>query len=160
MGMTTFTIGPQQSCREVRRNLVRHFVEMVAAMVVGMAALGAVARLILAMSGNSDSLADRVGLRALVMTVNMTIGMAVWMQHRGHGWAAIAEMSAAMFVPLGILVGPFWAGALSGGALLGWMHLLMVPAMAIAMQRRRAEYGQDHHHHHDGTVAAAAPPVV
>jgi flagellar biosynthetic protein FliP len=155
--MTTFTIGPQQSPRRVRRNLVRHYLEMVAAMVVGMAVLGGAARLILAMLGDSDFLADRDGLRASVMTVNMTIGMAVWMRHRGHGWGAIAEMSAAMFVPLGILIGPFWAGALSGDALVGWMHVLMLPAMAFAMQHRRAEYAHDHHHH---DVAARSGPLL
>jgi hypothetical protein len=154
MGMTTFTIRTQQSRRRERRNLVRHFLEMVAAMVVGMAVLGGVVRLIIAMFGDSGFLADRVGPRALLMTANMTIGMALWMRHRGHGWGAIAEMSAAMFVPLGILIGPFWAGALSGAALVGWMHLLMLPAMAIAMQYRRAEYAHDHH---QDDVEAAAP---
>ena len=127
-------------------------------MVVGMAVLGGVARLILAMFGDSNFLADRVGLRALVMTANMTIGMAVWMRHRGHGWGAIPEMSAAMFVPLGILIGPFWAGTLSGAALVGWMHLLMLPAMAIAMQHRRAAYAHDHHQ--DDVGETAAPPVA
>jgi flagellar biosynthetic protein FliP len=110
------------------------------------------------MFGDSDFLTDRVGLRALVMTANMTIGMAVWMRHRGHGWGTIAEMSAAMFVPLGILIVPFWAGALSGAALIGLMHLLMFPAMAIAMQHRRAEYAHDHHQ--DDVVETAAPPVA
>ena len=83
-------------------------------MVVGMAVLGGGVRLILAMFGDSDYLADRVGLRALVMTANMTIGMAVWMRHRGHGWGAIAEMSAAMFVPLGILIRPVLGGCAVG----------------------------------------------
>jgi hypothetical protein len=154
MGMTTFTIRSQQSRRSERRHLVRHFLEMVAAMVVGMAVLGGVVRLILAMFGDSDFLTDRVGLRALVMTANMTIGMAVWMRHRGHGWGTIAEMSAAMFVPLGILIVPFWAGALSGAAMIGLMHLLMLPAMAMAMQHRRAEYAHDHHQ--DDIVETAA----
>ena len=131
---------------------------MVAAMVVGMAVLGGVVRLILAMFGDADFLADRVGLRALVMTANMTIGMGVWMRHRGHGWGAIVEMGAAMFVPLAILIGPFWVGALSGAALVGWMHLLMLPAMAVAMQHRRAEYTHDHHQ--DDVVETAAPPVA
>lgn len=156
--MAMSTIGPPQVRRSERRNLIRHFLEMVAAMVVGMAALGGAVRLILAMVGDSDFLTDRDGLRALVMTANMTIGMAVWMRHRGHGWGAIAEMSAAMFVPLGILIVPFWAGALSGAALLGWMHLLMLPAMAVAMEHRRAEYAHDHRHDH--LVEPAAPPVA
>jgi hypothetical protein len=158
MGMTTLTTGQQQSMRRERRNLIRHFLEMVAAMVVGMAALGGVGRVILAIFGDADFLDDRDGLRALVMATNMTIGMAVWMRHRSHGWGAIAEMGAAMFVPLGILIVPFWASALSGDALIGWMHLLMLPAMAVAMEHRRAEYAHDHHH--DDLVETAAPSVA
>ena len=42
-----------------------------------------------------------------------------------------------MFVPLAVLIGPFWAGVLSGGGLLGVMHVLMVPAVVIAMLHRR-----------------------
>jgi hypothetical protein len=158
MSMTTFTIRSHHTRRGERRRLIRHFLEMVAAMAVGMAVLGGVVRLTLAMLGVSDFLADRVGIAALVMTVNMTIGMAVWMRHRGHGWGAIAEMSAAMFAPLAILIGPFSAGALSGDALLGWMHVLMLPAMAIAMRHRRAEYAQNHHV--PAISEAASPPVA
>ena len=35
-----------------------------------------------------------------------------------------------MFVPYAALIGPHWAGMLSGGARLGAMHVLMLPAMA------------------------------
>jgi hypothetical protein len=71
----------------------------------------------------------------------------VWMRYRGHGWAPIGEMSLAMFVPVAVLIGPFWAGVLSGGALLGGMHVLMLPAMVIAMLVRREEYARDHRRH-------------
>jgi hypothetical protein len=47
-----------------------------------------------------------------------------------------------------VLLGPFWAGVLSGGALLAAMHVLMLPAMVIAMLRRRDEYAQEHRPHH------------
>jgi hypothetical protein len=40
--------------------------------------------------------------------------------------------------------------------LLGWMHVLMLPAMIIAMHHRRDEYAQDHHHH----VEAAPRPSL
>jgi hypothetical protein len=144
--MTALT-APSQARRHERHNLVRHFVEMVVAMVVGMAVLGALVQLVCAALGHSVFFVDHPGPRAVVMATNMTVGMAVWMRHRRHGWAPIAEMSAAMFIPLIVLVGPFWAGALSGDALVGMMHLLMLPAMAIAMLHRRDEYAHDHHHH-------------
>ena len=84
------------------------------------------------------------------MATNMTVGMAVWMRHRGHGWAPIIEMAGAMYVPLALLIVPFWLGALPGGALLAGMHVLMFPAMWLVMTRRPAEYVHAHH-------AAAGP---
>ena len=140
--MTT-VITTQEARRTERHHLVRHFFEMVLAMIVGMAVLGAVVQVICAALGQSGFFTEHVGLRAPLMAMNMTIGMAVWMRHRGHSWSAIAEMGAAMFVPLAVLIGPFWAGALSGDALLAAMHVLMVPAMIIAMLHRRDEYA--HH---------------
>jgi flagellar biosynthetic protein FliP len=83
-------------------------------------------------------------MRAPLMTLNMTVAMALWMRHRAHGWAAIGEMSAAMYVPLAVLIGPFWAGVLTGDALVGAMHVLMLPAMVIVMLHRREEYAHDH----------------
>jgi hypothetical protein len=112
-----------------------------------MAVLGALVRLICGAAGFSDVYEHHPELRAPVMALNMTIGMALWMRHRGHGWAPIGEMSAAMFVPVVVLIGPFWAGLLSGDALLGLMHILMLPAMVVAMLHRRSEYAQDHHRH-------------
>lgn len=145
--MTTLTLGLEPARRTARRNLVRHYLEMVVAMLIGMALLGAVVRMIFAALGQSGFLLDHAGLRAPLMAANMTIGMAVWMRYRHHGWRAIAEMGGAMFVPLVVLIGPFWAGVLTGGALLGWMHVLMLPAMVIAMKLRRDEYALDHHRH-------------
>jgi hypothetical protein len=145
--MTTTTTTGQAARRSDRRKLVRHFLEMVLAMVVGMVVLGMVTRMICAALGNSEFFVDHPGLRAPLMTLNMTAAMALWMRHRGHGWAAIAEMSAAMFVPIAVLIGPFWAGAISGEVLLGAMHLLMLPAMVVAMLHRREEYTHDHRRH-------------
>jgi len=153
--MTTAAATGETGRRSERYNLVRHFVEMVLAMILGMAVLGAVVQAICAVLGHSGFFLDHPGLRAPLMAMNMTIGMAAWMRHRGHSWAPIGEMSAAMFVPAAVLIVPFWAGALSGDALLGAMHILMLPAMVIAMLRRRDEYAQDHHRH-----LPAVPPLA
>jgi hypothetical protein len=145
--MTTVTTTGNAIGGSERRTLIRHFFEMVVAMLVGMAALGVVVRVICAGLGYSGVFVDHVGLRAPLMAMNMTIGMAAWMHHRGHGWAPIGEMSAAMFAPLPVLIGPFWAGMLPGSALLAVMHVLMLPAMVIAMLHRRDEYARDHRRH-------------
>ena len=143
--MAMLTATEQLTRREERHDLVRHFLEMVLAMIAGMVVFGALVQLVCIAIGHSGFFTDHVGLRAPLMTANMTLGMAAWMRYRGHGWAPIAEMGGAMFAPLALLIGPYWAGAISAGALLGLMHLLMLPAMALVMLRRRDEYAHGHH---------------
>lgn len=120
----------------------RHFVEMVLAMVAGMVVLGLALKPLLGLS----DVFQRVDLSALVMATDMTIGMSLWMRYRGHSWRSIAEMGAAMYVPFAMLLVPFWAGALPGHVIMVGGHVLMLPAMVIAMLRRRDEYIGAHQH--------------
>lgn len=120
---------------------VRHFLEMLAAMVIGMVALEPLWPTI-----------DRVELHALAMATNMTIGMAAWMAVRRHSWSGIAEMSGAMYAPFIILFLPYWAGVITAGGLFTLGHLLMLPAMLLAMLRRRAEYTAAHTGHQPSTA--------
>jgi hypothetical protein len=62
--MTTTTLTGQIAQRSERRNLVRHFFEMVLTMVVGMAVLGGVIRMISAALGHPEFFLDHPGLRA------------------------------------------------------------------------------------------------
>jgi hypothetical protein len=112
------------------RHFWRHFVEMLLAMVVGMVVLGPL----------WPDLHGSTELHLLVMATNMTLGMAVWMAVRRHRWVAIAEMGLAMYVPFVVLLPPFWAGWLSAGAVFVLGHVLMLPAMLLAMLRRPSEY--------------------
>ena len=130
-------------------SFIRHFLEMVVAMIAGMAVLGGALSLIFALAGHSNPI-HYAGLRALVMTINMTIGMSLWMRYRGHDWTSTGEMAGAMFLPLLALIGPYEAGLLSGGALLLVMHFLMLPCMVIVMLHRREEYAQNHRAHSSG----------
>ncbi|HET9477038.1 MAG TPA: hypothetical protein VFP63_06090, partial [Dehalococcoidia bacterium] len=68
----------------------------------------------------------------------------------------ITEMGAAMFVPLAVLMYPFWAGAISRGALMGGMHVLMIPAMVGVMLYRRDVYTR--HHDRSGAACHETPP--
>jgi hypothetical protein len=115
-------------------HFVRHYLEMVAAMLVGMYALGALDDLVW------PALTARADVGALVMATNMSIGMGAWMRFRGHLWRGIAEMSAAMYVPFVVLLAPFWAGAIDEHTVMAWGHLLMLPAMGLVMLLRPAEY--------------------
>jgi hypothetical protein len=127
-------------------HFVRHFLEMVVAMIVGMAVLGALVSMFFRLLGHANLL-HFAGLRALLMTMYMIVGMSLWMRHRRHNWARIIEMSAAMALPLALLLGPFWTVLLSPQTFLVAMHALMLPFMLVAMLLRRNEYAHDHRHH-------------
>jgi hypothetical protein len=139
------TAGPSQ--RTSWRRFVRHFFEMVAAMIVGMAVLAPVWVLVFTLL-RCSSLLQHADVHALVMATDMTIGMSLWMRFLGHGWASIAEMAAAMFLPFLALFGPYWAGLISSGTMLLTGHVLMLPCMLVVMLRRREEYSRDHRRHH------------
>ena len=124
---------------------IRHFLEMLAAMVLGMFLLGPLWPTV-----------DGVELHALVMATNMTIGMTALMAVRRHAWPGIVEMSAAMYAPFIILFVPYWAALITAGGLFLIGHLLMLPAMLLAMLHRRAEYTAAHTTHHRGHRPAAS----
>ena len=139
-------IPPTATLRDSTHNFVRHFFEMLVAMVIGMVVLGALVSAVFALFGHGN-LFHYAALRALLMATYMTIGMAIWMRYRGHAWARVEEMGAAMFAPFIVLLVPFWAGLISGGVLLVGGHLLMLPCMVGAMLYRREDYSRDHGHH-------------
>jgi flagellar biosynthetic protein FliP len=132
--MTLTDIPTRHSRAGQLRHMVRHYLEMIVAMVVGMVVLGPVWSLVW------PGLSAHVAADALVMATDMAIGMGGWMRFRGHSWSAITEMSAAMYLPFLLLLLPFWAGVITGGTLLTAGHVLMLPAMALAMVLRRNEY--------------------
>jgi hypothetical protein len=107
---------------------------MVAAMTVGMLVLG------------PFWTPARIDLAAGWMATTMSVAMAVWMWHRGHGAVAIGEMTAAMYVPFLVLLIPWWAGLVPGEAVIVGGHVLMLPAMVLVMLRRVGEYTGDHVH--------------
>jgi hypothetical protein len=151
------------SRRHAARHFLRHFAEMTIAMVVGMLLLGPVWEVLATALGAATGLAlpevlDRPDVGALVMAGNMTLGMAVWMRHRAHGWAAVAEMGAAMYLPFLLFLPPYWLGAVSGEFLMTAGHLLMLPAMLLAMVRRLDEYTGGHRGAAPAAVPAAAVP--
>jgi hypothetical protein len=116
-----------------------HFAEMVVAMAVGMVVLHPVWMLVLDAVG-ATGLMDNPYTGALIMATNMTVAMSAWMTFRGHRWRPIAEMGAAMYVPFLVLFVPLALDLIGTGALMLWGHLLMLPAMAVAMLLRPHEY--------------------
>jgi hypothetical protein len=73
--------------------------------------------------------------------------MAVWMRIRGCGWRPTWEMCLAMYLAFVPMYPLYWAGWVSGMTVMVVGHVLMVPAMAIAMLFRLDMYTQSHHGH-------------
>jgi hypothetical protein len=143
------------------KHLVRHYVEMVVAMFLGMAVLGAPAVWALGAVGiDYNQLSDdSSALMFLGMATTMTIPMVGWMMYRGHGRRANTEMSASMFLPTFAVIGLLWADLVTDlGTLMVVEHVAMLAAMAGVMIARPAEYA--HHHHaggEDGAIAGQVP---
>jgi flagellar biosynthetic protein FliP len=127
--MTT-AAPPRTTARKLAR-FTGHYVEMVAAMLIGMVVLHPLWPL---------SWLEHADVDALVMATNMTVAMTAAMLLRRHSWPRIAEMAAAMYLPFVVLLVPFWLGAIGGGTLMVAGHVIMFPLMLAAMVWRRAEY--------------------
>jgi hypothetical protein len=113
-------------------------------MIVGMMVLGMLDGGILAAAGTSVSHVKRLApeVFALVMALNMTVGMTVWMRHRRHSWAMCAEMAGAMFVPAGAAIALFWCSVIHARSIGAVEMNAMLPAMIAVMLLRRKEYSQ------------------
>jgi hypothetical protein len=126
--------------RHSRWRFLRHYLEMLAAMFVGMVVVGGAVRGVLALAG-LEFPAQYPELAALEMAFDMSAGMVVWMRHRGHGWPSTFEMAGAMLTPAVVLFPLLWLGVITGGSLLLLEHAAMFPLMFLVMLRRRSEYG-------------------
>lgn len=113
-------------------HFLRHYLEMVASMIAGMAAYGMLFR------GQilSRSYADEA-----LMGLFMSVPMVAWMLYRGHTWRQSAEMVAAMLLPAAVVFG-LAAGqpAVSDRALMLSTHAAMLLGMLALMLVRRADY--------------------
>jgi hypothetical protein len=129
--------------RPATKRFVRHYVEMVIAMFVGMAVLALPARAALATAGTSWS---ELGNEAMFlgMALEMTVPMVAWMGYRGHGSRPCNEMAAAMLLPTFAAIALLQTGA-DSGLLMAAEHVAMLLAMLAAMLLRPAEYTHDHH---------------
>jgi hypothetical protein len=119
-------------------HFIRHYLEMVIAMLLGMAVLGIPGFMALEAAGVDTGAA---GVLLWGMAVSMTVPMVAWMRHRGHGWLSCWEMAAAMIVPTIGALALLEAGALGDAhAAMGIQHVVMFPAMLGVMLLRRDEY--------------------
>jgi hypothetical protein len=127
---------------------IRHYVEMVIAMFLGMLVFGLPAEGALLALGSSTAELEREApaLMLLGMAFVMTVPMVAWMRHRGHGWRPNAEMAASMFLPTFAVIALMAAGTIDFWSAMGLEHAAMLPSMLVAMLLRREEYSGHAHH--------------
>lgn len=131
------------------RHFLRHYVEMVVAMLLGMVVLGAPAEALLALAGSGwDALeAGAPSVLFLGMFATMTVPMVAWMRVRGHAWQPCWEMAGAMLAPTLVAIALLETGAGDFHALMGLEHAAMFVAMFAVMLLRRDEYSHPHDRH-------------
>jgi hypothetical protein len=131
------------------KHFVRHYVEMVIAMLLGMLVLGAAGAALLGAVGIDvgDWRDDAPELVLLSMAFTMTAPMIAWMRYRGHGWAPAWEMAGSMFAPTFAAIALLWTGVVEDThSLLMIQHIAMFPLMLLVMLFRRDEYSRSHGH--------------
>ncbi len=140
----TDTVSPE-TIRQAHNRLLsiwrfaRHLLEMVVAMMIGMAVFG-VALWVLGEPPGYANLFMRYGL----MGAFMAAPMVGWMRYRGHSWSDGLEMTLAMLVPMLAPVVPVELGVavpgLSEGSLMTLSHAAMIAGMVALMLYRRDRY--------------------
>ena len=151
---STETASPEAGGR-VRRRLrlgagwrfARHLLEMVVAMMAGMAVLGVAIWALGEPPGYDANPLVEYGL----MGASMAAPMVAWMRHRGHSWSDGLEMTVAMLAPMFALVLPVELGVavpgLSEGSLMMLSHVAMIGGMVALMVYRFDRYAHGVHSH-------------
>ncbi|TNC42461.1 hypothetical protein [Mumia zhuanghuii] len=121
----------------------RHYLEMIAAMLLGMAVLYPL--WMLATGSASDaSWLHRTDVETTVMATAMAAPMVAWMLVRGHTFRPIAEMTLAMYAGFWILYPFLWTGTVGEMGVMMVGHVLMPGFMLVAMLLRAPEYAHVH----------------
>lgn len=125
----------------------KHFAVMVALMYAGMFVLDPVYDLGATVAGVDDPWSRLPVLSNIIMALNMSVPMVLYMRHQRHSWRAIGEMSAAMLLPAALTMGPYLLGTMTAGTMMSLSHGTVLPLMAVAMLLRFREYAQHKREH-------------
>lgn len=142
---------PRRSIPKAARAAARfllHGIEMILAMMIGMAVLGVPVAAIARSAGIADLYHDLPVLGTLVMAAIMTGPMAAWMAIRGHDRRMIGEMSLAMIAPALGLIAASAAELVAARSIPMLADPMMFVAMLVAMVVRWRVYAGVGHEGH------------
>jgi hypothetical protein len=124
----------------------RHFLQMLAAMAVGMIATGAIFLSAVGLKTWDQVTVQYPTQALLAMAAGMTIPMAAWMLFRGMGARNTAEMAAAMVLPVIPFLCLVWFDV-TKSAQCGAYCAVTIVAMLGLMFYRRGQYSASHGPH-------------
>jgi len=127
-----------------------HYAEMVLAMFAGMGVyfVIALAASAAAGSGYGEFRESAPGLVLFGMGLGMTAAMVIWMRYRGHSWPANRAMALSMVIPTALVLALLGSGLETNvDTLVALEHVVMFPAMLVAMLAYRGEFAHHEHAH-------------
>lgn len=99
--------------------------------------------------GYSDLPRTAPTLSVLVIAINLSVPMAVWMRVRGMGWRPTLEMAGATLATGLLLIAGYWIDLVPQGRLIEIQTSLACPVMvAVMLARFRLYAGHASHRRH------------
>jgi hypothetical protein len=129
-------LAPKVGHRRYLSPFWRHFLEMLAAMAVGMFATGAVFLSIVGLKTWDEVTVQYPTQALLAMAAGMTIPMVAWMLYRGMGRRNAYEMAAAMVLPVLPFLCLVWFHVGKGAQCGGYCAVTIVAMLALMGYRR------------------------
>ncbi|HEU4948270.1 MAG TPA: hypothetical protein VFT31_14055 [Kribbella sp.] len=125
-----------------------HYLEMCVVMCVGAVSLSVLFFGAAALLGYTDLPERAPELTALVVAINLSLPMAVWMRFRGMDWRPTLEMSGATMVAGLLLIAAYRLDVIEQSSLMELQTgLFACPLMLVVMLTRFRLYSAKHNHH-------------
>lgn len=126
---------------------VMHLLEMCMVMCAGGIALSVAVFGGAALLGYDDLPRTAPELSVLIIAVNLSVPMLVWMRFRGMAWQPTLEMSASTMVVGLLLITTYWLDLLARDSLIELQTSLACPVMVVVMLLRFRLYSASHFGH-------------
>ena len=124
-----------------------HLVEMCMVMCVGAAALSLMFFGAAGLLGSTDLLQTAPELVVLVIALNLSVPMLVWMRYRGMAWQPTLEMAGSTMVVGLALIAAYWMDLIARTSLVEVQTSLACPVMLVVMLLRFRLYSGSHATH-------------
>lgn len=110
-----------------------HLLEMCAVMCLGAVVLSVLFFGAAALLGYTDVPQQQPELAVLVVAINLSLPMAVWMRFRGMNWRPTLEMSGSTMAVGLLLIAAYWLGIVAKSSLVDVQTSLACPLMLAVM---------------------------